>query len=186
MAEFLFYALALVALCGAAGVVLAKSPMFSVLSLLASFFALSVIYLLMSFPFMAAVQIVVYAGAILVLFLFVIMLLDLGHMGSKVEFSTAMFRSPAARIGAVVALALALAGLIAVQRGALQQAAGAAAETGPRDGLPQLAEALFGRYGLAFQATGMLLLVTMVAVVALAKRDRRKGPGSQGAQGGER
>ena len=184
MAETLFYLLALLALAGAAGVVLAKSPMFSVLSLLVSFFALSVIYLLAGFQFMAAVQIVVYAGAILVLFLFVIMLLDLGQLGRGIELSTAAFHGRSARLGAVLAVGLALVGLISAQRGALPPAAPAAGHEGGIDGLPQLAALLYGRYGLAFEATGVLLLVTMVAVVALAKRQRKNLPGS--GQGGGR
>jgi NADH-quinone oxidoreductase subunit J len=187
VAETLFYVLALLALAGAAGVVLAKSPMFSVLSLLASFFALSVIYLLAGFQFMAAVQIVVYAGAILVLFLFVIMLLNLAQLGSGFELSTAAFRGRAAQLGAVVAVALGLVGLISAQRGALPPAAPAEAYEGGIDGLEAIAGMLFGRYGLAFEATGILLLVTMVAVVALAKRQRPNLPGSSDRdQGGPR
>jgi NADH-quinone oxidoreductase subunit J len=173
VAEILFYLLALLALLGAAGVVLAKSPMSSVLALLGSFFALSVIYLLMGFPFMAAVQIVVYAGAILVLFLFVIMLLDLGQMSRDVALPAAAVRGRAGQIGSALALALLLAGLIAAQRAALRPVPAPHASAETLDSLPHLAAALFGRYGLAFQATGLLLLVTMVAVVALAKRQRR-------------
>jgi NADH-quinone oxidoreductase subunit J len=173
VAETLFYVVALLALLGGAGVVLAKSPMSSVLALLGSFFALSVIYLLMGFPFMAAVQIVVYAGAILVLFLFVIMLLDLGQMSRDVALPSAVVRGRAGQIGSALALGLLLAGLIAAQRAALRPIVGAREPTQALDGLPKLAGALFGRYGLAFQATGLLLLVTMVAVVALAKRQRK-------------
>jgi NADH-quinone oxidoreductase subunit J len=179
VAETLFYVLAPLALLGGAGVVLAKSPMSSVLALLGSFFALSVIYLLMGFPFMAAVQIVVYAGAILVLFLFVIMLLDLGQMGRQVALPAAVVRGRAGQIGSALALGLLLVGLIAVQRAALRPAAATRETTEALDGLPQLAGALFGRYGLAFQATGLLLLVTMVAVVALAKRQRKSRSSSR-------
>jgi NADH-quinone oxidoreductase subunit J len=182
VAEILFYVLALLALVGAAGVVLAKSPMFSVLSLLVSFFALSVIYLLAGFQFMAAVQIVVYAGAIMVLFLFVIMLLNLAEAGRSLELSTSSFRGRGARLGAVLAVALGLVGLISAQRSAMPAAQPTSAYEHGIDGLGAIAAALFGRYGLAFEATGMLLLITMVAVVALAKRQRKHLPDGQGGQ----
>ncbi len=180
MAEALFYLLAPLAFLCACGVVLARSPMFSVLALLASFFCLAVIYLLAGFQFLAAVQIVVYAGAILVLFLFVIMLLDLSGFGRKVELSRAAFASRGAKLAIGLSLALALSGLIAAQQSAL------AVETAPRQGdlehgidrLGPLSELLFGRYGLLFEAIGMLLLATMVAVVALAKRQRRRSQGA--------
>jgi NADH-quinone oxidoreductase subunit J len=152
-------------------VVLAKSPMMSVLSLLSCFFCLALIYLLAGFQFMAAAQVLVYAGAILVLFLFVIMLLNLGQMGSKVELSTGLLDSPRARIGGVIAVLLALVGLIAAQRAALPPAKGTEVTDGI-DRVGDLALALFGRYGLVFEAASLLLLATMVAVIVLAKRQR--------------
>lgn len=176
MAEILFYVLSAVALLSGLGVVLAKSPMMSVLSLLASFFCLAVIYLLAGFQFLAAAQILVYAGAILVLFLFVIMLLNLGELGAIAERSSSFLDSTAARIGAVVALALGVVGLVAASRAAFQPA-----QVEPGTGLDDLeaiATQLFGRYSLAFEAASILLLATMVAVIALAKRQRR------GAQNG--
>jgi NADH-quinone oxidoreductase subunit J len=177
VAELLFYVLSAVCLAGAAGVVLAKSPMLGVLSLLASFSCLAVIYLLAGFQFMAAAQIVVYAGAILVLFLFVIMLLHLGALGPRVELIQGRLSTPRGRTAAVVAVALALFGLIAAQRGALEPSEAAPIPGGPRDigGIDRvgdLAVALFGRYGLAFEAASLMLLATMVAVIVLAKRKR--------------
>ena len=178
MAETLFYVLSIVALFGAAGVILAKSPMMSVLSLLGCFFCLAVIYLLAGFQFMAAAQILVYAGAILVLFLFVIMLLNLGQMGSKVELAQGLFQSRRARFAGVLAVGIALVGLIASRRSALPPAGGAEVTDGI-DRVGDIAIALFGRYGLAFEAASLLLLATMVAVIVLAKRQRgsRQGGG---------
>jgi NADH-quinone oxidoreductase subunit J len=172
VAELLFYVLAALCLIGAGLVVLAKSPMFSVLALLSSFFCLAVIYLLAGFQFMAAAQILVYAGAILVLFLFVIMLLDLGSFGAKVELVEERLATRFGKAAAAVALALALVGLIAAQRAALPPAGGARMDAGI-DRVGDLARELFGRYGLAFEAASLLLLATMVAVIALAKRQRR-------------
>ncbi|MBL8801273.1 MAG: NADH-quinone oxidoreductase subunit J [Planctomycetes bacterium] len=173
MSELLFYAMAVIALLGGLGVIFSKSPMGSVLSLLGSFFALAVIYLLAGFHFMAAVQILVYAGAIMVLFLFVIMLLNLGGMGTRFELSAAPLTRARSQIAAAVAAGVGLAGLIAVQRASLPRIAqGGAPER--IDDINQIAIALFGRYSLPFQAVSVLLLTTMVAVLVLAKRRTRE------------
>ena len=171
MAEILFYVLSAGALLSGLGVVLAKSPMMSVLSLLGSFFCLAIIYLLAGFQFLAAAQILVYAGAILVLFLFVIMLLNLGELGAIAERSNAFLDSTAARIGAVVALALGIVGLVAASSAAFQPVR---VEPGQGlDDIQSIAVQLFGRYSLAFEAASILLLATIVAVMALAKRHRK-------------
>lgn len=171
MTLLLFYVAAAVALLGAAGVILSKSPMGSVISLLGTFFALAVIYLLTGFQFLAAVQILVYVGAIMVLFLFVIMLLNLGGMGTKFELSFEPFKSMRAKFAAAIAVALGLIGLIAAQRASLPAQMPPEPDQ-PIDHLHHIAVALFGRFSLPFQAVSLLLLVTMVAVIVLAKRQR--------------
>ncbi len=183
MSEGLFYVLAVVALLGALGVVFARSAMGSVIALLGTFFALAIIYLLAGFQFLAAAQILVYAGAILVLFLFVIMLLNLGGMGSKFELSFALLEGARAKLGLVIAVGLGLAGLIAAQRASLP-----AEHPAPEQGLDNvhdLALALFGRYSLPFQAVSLLLLGTMVAVVVLAKRNRSDDDSARSGTGKE-
>lgn len=81
MIEFVvFFFFAAVAVIFAMVVILHRNPVVGALSLVASFFALAVMYVLLDAPFLAALQVIVYAGAIMVLFLFVIMLLNLGHM----------------------------------------------------------------------------------------------------------
>ncbi len=81
MMEFIiFFVFAAIAVVFALAVVLHRNPVVGALSLVASFFALAVMYVLLEAPFLAALQIIVYAGAIMVLFLFVIMLLNLQHM----------------------------------------------------------------------------------------------------------
>ena len=180
MAELLFYVLSILCLAGAAGVVLAKSPMVSIISLLGSFFCLAVIYLLAGFQFMAAAQILVYAGAILVLFLFVIMLLNLAHLGNKIELHDGLFDTPRGRIAGAIAVGLSLVGLITAQRAALPSPGGAEMPEGI-DRVGDIAVALFGRYGLAFEAASLLLLATMVAVIVLAKRQRGPAPSATAA-----
>lgn len=174
MAQFLFYLLSVAAIGFAIGVVSAKSPMKSVLSLLGSFAALAVIYLLIGFQFLAAAQLLVYAGAILVLFLFVVMLLDMSDLD-------AVYDHPREALGQKRVTAAALsAGLL----GVLALLAAGAAHAGdhmgalPADGYDRidwLAALLFSRYMVPFQASALLLLATMVGVLVLAKR-RRGGP----------
>jgi NADH-quinone oxidoreductase subunit J len=170
VAEILFYTLGVLALLFALGVVLAKSPMMSVLSLLGTFFCLSIIYLLAGFQFLAAAQVLVYAGAILVLFLFVIMLLNLSHL-SYAEVAPSFLKSKAARWSTTLAIAVALIGLVAAQANVTSDRP---IEVQPHgiDTLNGLATELFGRYSLPFEAISILLLATMVAVIVLAKRQR--------------
>jgi NADH-quinone oxidoreductase subunit J len=174
MANALFYLMSVGAVAAALGTVLARNPIQCVLSLLASFFCLATIYLLAGFQFLAAAQILVYAGAIMVLFLFVIMLLN-GNPGTDDTTDTAMFRKKGAFVGVLVAAATMAAGAMAVTAGALPEAAQAMPEHGI-DEIPALAGEMFGRYLLPFEAISILLLATAVAVVVLAKRDRKDAP----------
>ena len=120
MADLLFYLLALGALAFGAGVVAARSPLFSVLALLGVFGCLAVIYLLAGFQFLAVTQVLVYAGAIMVLFLFVIMLLNLADESAL-----------APPLGALRRGRLALASLAAGALAALDaRVAGAVGRTG--------------------------------------------------------
>ncbi len=174
MADALFYVMAIGAVLASLGVVLAKNPMQCVLSLLASFFALATIYLLCGFQFLAAAQILVYAGAILVLFLFVIMLLNLGNPGTEDPTDVRMFSRANAGIMVVVAAALLFVTALAARRAGHLPIGREMPEEG-LDPIPGLASEMFGRYLLPFEAISVLLLATAVAVLVLAKRDRRPG-----------
>lgn len=181
MANALFYLMAAIAVVAAVGVVFFRNPVSSVLSLLTSFFALAAIYLLAGFQFLAAAQILVYAGAIMVLFLFVIMLLNLANT-PKLEaftFTPANVRRGAFTI--IVTLSLLAIGAVAVLQSdtpaiAAEMPAAGIDAIAPRnaDGTAAtgLASEMFSRYLLPFEAVSMLLLATAVAVVVLAKRNR--------------
>lgn len=182
MANALFYLMAAVCVLAAVGVVFLRSPISSVLALLTSFFCLATIYLLAGFQFIAAAQILVYAGAIMVLFLFVIMLLNLAHP-PKLEaltFSPANVRRGTFTL--VISAGLLALGVVAVLTSssaavaAEMPAAGIDAIASPNgpDGSAGggLANEMFSRYLLPFEAVSMLLLATAVAVVVLAKRNR--------------
>ncbi len=146
--------------------VVQKAPVRSVLSLVVTFFGLSVLAILLAAPFIAALQIFVYAGAILVLFLFVIMLLNL-----KEEAADEDDRPIQRTLGLLVALAL--GGLLA---GATLRAPvpPGSAPTRTRipmpDEIPALGRLLFSDYLLAFEVLSLLLLVAAVGALLLSKR----------------
>ncbi len=182
MAELLFYVLAAGTVAAGVGVIACRNPLFSVLSLLGAFFCLATIYLLAGFPFLAATQLLVYAGAIMVLFLFVIMLLNLGDEEQYAE------RPPFGKRGLAIAGAsagvLLLIAVFSVGFGSVSASDGdsPAVTSFPDesiDDVQSIAELLFSRYMLPFEASSLLLLATMIAVILLAKRQR--GSGAEGA-----
>lgn len=184
MVSLLFYAMAAVAVACALGVVIVRSPMQSVLNLLGSFVCLSVIYLLMGFQFMAAVQILVYAGAIMVLFLFVVMLLNLTDKGPKTAIFLGLFDPR------VIAALAAFFGLMGVAIGVASRVHGKLGEPNaiPEEGfdsIQAIAEVLFSKYMLPFEAASLLLLATMVGVMMLAKRERSGSSESDQIKGGQ-
>ena len=178
MANVLFYLMATLATVCGVGVVVARSPVVSVVSLLGSFAALAVVYLLAGYQFLAAIQILVYGGAVMVLFLFVVMLLNLGDVAVTTGQSEPLFhKSRRSLVGLGVASVLGAAGLIAVLQVAwgTMPAPAAIPEAG-LDPLDELAALMFTRYSLAFEAASVLLLATAVGVLVLAKRNRPGAP----------
>jgi NADH-quinone oxidoreductase subunit J len=165
----LFIGLALVAYLAAVGMLASRNAVYSALFLVLNFMAVAVIFLLLGAAFIAMVQVTVYAGAIMVLFLFVIMLL-----GSERE-------GPSARAGwqAPVAVTLALALVAEFAIVLFGRAASPAALPGglPIDfGSPRaVGQLLFDRYLVPFEITSVLLLAAMVGAIVLT-RDQKKEP----------
>jgi NADH-quinone oxidoreductase subunit J len=166
----LFYAFAAVSVIGSLLVVLQKNPVYSVLSLIAAFFGLSGLYVLLEAPFVAVVQIIIYAGAIMVLFLFVVMLLNVPREdAAEWDRSHPLYRPMAVRIGAVLALALAL------ELGwALSRTAGLSVGVGDErpavSSVAELGKVLFTDYMFAFEVTSILIIASMVGAVVLARK----------------
>ena len=156
-----FVVFAVPLLITAAGVVVAKSPMYAAMSLVAAFFFMAGIYVLLSAHLIAFMQILVYAGAVMVLFLFVIMLLSLGNEHLERERRKAM-----QVIGAAAGI-----GLVALIAYATQEVAGAEAATVAIDfgTVKAVGRTLFTNYLLPFEATSLLLLVAIVGAVVVAK-----------------
>ena len=158
-------------LAGAIAVVFAgvmvvhRNPIKSLLAIVVTFFALAVGFVLLSAPFLAAIQVIVYAGAILVLFLFVTMLLNL-----QTEEETAD-RRPFQRFFALFGI-VAFAGMLlaAVRRSG--DSAGSSGLPPATGAIEPLAQALFSRAALPFEAVSVLLLASLTGAYILMRRER--------------
>ena len=155
-----FLILAAMALAGAVNLIVQRHPIHSALSLIVVMGALAGLYLLLDAEFMAAVQIIVYAGAIMVLFVFVIMLLNAG-----VEERTSLSRL-ASYAGVPLASVLLLVLAIAVTRASQPLAAQAT----PADATRNLALLLFRSYVFPFELTSILILIALLGALVLGKR----------------
>ena len=169
MEQAVFVVGAVICLVGACGVIGFRNPVHSALSLVSTLFGIAVLFIALEAEFLAAVQIIVYAGAIVVMFLFVIMLLgvdqtdDIGFEPLKGQ-----------RVGALVAGALLLAGLVAiVVLGAVTGGESTSAAFDPElPNVEQLARSLFTDYLFAFEITSVLLIIAVVGAVTLARHRR--------------
>jgi NADH-quinone oxidoreductase subunit J len=169
----LFALVACLALAGGVGVIASRRPVYSALALLVVLGSLAVDYLLLDAQFVAALQVIIYAGAIVVLFVFIIMLL---HVQSGEDPRTVAVLRPVA--GALLCAAVGLTILVVVVRGT-----GPAASVDASFGTVQaVGRALFSRYLLPFEAASVLLLVGMIGAVALGRRL----PPAAGAAGPDR
>ncbi|HXQ56274.1 MAG TPA: NADH-quinone oxidoreductase subunit J [Actinomycetes bacterium] len=162
-----FIVLAPLAVVSALGMVLSRNAVYSALLLVVNFFCLAGFYVLLEAQFVAAVQVIVYAGAIMVLFLFVLMLLGIGSQEAVRE--TIKGQRPAAvllTLGLLVAIVAALAaGVFDAEPASLA----AANEGGNVQAVGRL---LFTRYTFAFETAGVLLVVAAVGALVLGKRQR--------------
>jgi len=170
MAEtVVFLVAAAIVLVGAFGVIGFRNPVHAALSLVATLFGIAVLFIAQEAHFLAAVQVIVYAGAIVVLFLFVIMLLgidraeNLGEEPLRGQRPLAVLA--AAGLGGLVLVGL-LVGSVAVT-GAPESTAAIDDST---DNLTQLARLLFTDYVFAFEATAALLTIAVVGAVVLVRR----------------
>jgi len=160
-----FVPLAVLSVVTAVGMVTSRNAVYSALLLVVNFFCLAGFYVLLQAQFIAAVQVIVYAGAIMVLFLFVLMLLGIGNEEVVSE------PIPGQRVVAgVLALALLVAVVVAVLNGGLSGGAGDLAAANQGGNVEAVGRLLFTRYAFAFEATGILLVVAAVGALVLGKR----------------
>ena len=162
MITSLFYILSFIALIGALMVVASKNPVYSVLYLIVTFFAIAGHYVLLNAQFLAAVHVIVYAGAIMVLFLFVIMLLNLNA-------DTEPHKSLWLKFAAAISGGLMLVVLIGMLKGAGSEAvSGAASNIGL---IQNLGKVLYKDFMLPFEVSAILFLAAMVGTVMLGKKE---------------
>ncbi len=165
----LFLILALIALTTAFGMLLSRNAIYCALFLVLNFVTVAVFYLLLGAPFIAMAQVTVYAGAIMVLFLFVIMLL-----GAEQLPETEVLPAQKYLAGGLAAALAVEATIIFLTR------ARPAGEIAPPDAavntisnLRQLGETLFSQYLLPFEVTSILLLVAMIGAIVLVRKEKR-------------
>lgn len=161
----LFWILAIVTVVSAITVVLITNPIYSALALAMAMIGVSALFVTLNAYFIAGVQLIVYAGAVMVLFVMVLMLFDLKH---ELQAFTRGKITGALKIASIGMLAGLVVGAIYMSSSSLIQAP-AAQVTATTDYTKQLGRLLFSQYLFGFEALGVLLLVVAVGCVALAR-----------------
>jgi NADH-quinone oxidoreductase subunit J len=179
MELFVFVCAAAMVLGGALGVILRPHPVHAALSLILTLFGIAVLFVAQQAHFLAAVQVIVYAGAIVVLFLFVIMLLGVDR-SDDLRIEPLKIQRPLA-----VIIGLAIVGLVwtAVLSGSGDNSRAITGErsvggtlTGADPNINKLAHSLFSTYVFAFEATSLLLVIAVLGTVVLARRPFKLEP----------
>lgn len=160
METVLFILFGAIAVCGAIMVVTRKHPMASALYLILTLFAVAALFVLRQAHFLAAIQVIIYAGAVVVLFVFVIMLINVPEDRLPLERATTM-----RVLGVLAAGFFILESAVLARRYVMPK--GPAAEVGT---VEAVGRALFTDYLLAFEITSVLLLAAVIGAIALAKR----------------
>ena len=161
--QIVFWFLTVLALIAAVGVVSSKNPIYSVLWLIVVFFAISGHYILMNAQFLAIVNIIVYAGAIMVLFLFVVMLMNLNSDAEPVKN---VYMKMAGIISGLTLM------IVLVAAFSTAEAQNVIIRPGTSVGLIEnLGKALFNKYVVPFEISSILFLSAMVGAIVIGKRD---------------
>lgn len=157
----LFSVFGLICVAGAVNLLVQRHPINSALSLVVVMGALAVEFLLLGAEFVAAIQVIVYAGAVMVLFVFVIMLLNAGEEE----------RTSGSRVAYVLGIPGALAGTVIVCWALLQHSNAGSASIGALPGHPKdIAQLLFHQFLMPFEVTSILVLIAIMGAVVLAAR----------------
>lgn len=168
MELFVFWLFAVLATASAVVVVSHRNPVYSVMSLVVTLLALAGLFVMLGSPLLAALQVLVYTGAILVLFLFVLMLLNVGREPPSSD-------GTAQKIGAVLSAVLFGALIVLLLWGRSVGAETAAIDPSYVE-LEPLARALLSKYLLPFEMAGLLLLAAVTAATVLARKPERRRP----------
>jgi NADH-quinone oxidoreductase subunit J len=177
-----FYVFAAVTIASATMVVVSRNPVYSVLYLILAFFNAAALFLLIGAEFVAMILIIVYVGAVAVLFLFVVMMLDINLTELRQGFLRYL---PIGAVIGVVLLAEILLGLgvIGSQSATMEGLGNKAAQVGAVDNTRAIGRVLYTQYFYLFQVAGLVLLVAMIGAIVLTLRVRpgvrRQRPGEQ-------
>ena len=173
METLLFWLLAVIALVASVSMIIQRNPVHSALFLIVTLLSLARLFLLLSAHFLAVIQIIVYAGAIMVLFLFVVMLLNAPQEDAAEWDRAHPLRRPGiARFGAALAGVLILQLAYALMRvSELDTPVGSQTDAAAVSSVRELGRVLFERHAFAFEATSVLILVAMAGAVVLARRE---------------
>jgi NADH-quinone oxidoreductase subunit J len=170
MDALFFWIFAAVTIAASVMVIGQRNPMYSVLLLIVSFGALSGLYVLLGAPFVAAIQIIIYAGAIMVLFLFVVMLLNVPtEEQSSGRQARLLGGAGPRRFGAVLSIVLALELWWTIRQIGIAPLPGDASARSVS--VHDIGLRLFSEYAFAFEATSVLILVAMVGAIVLARKE---------------
>jgi NADH-quinone oxidoreductase subunit J len=165
-----FYIFAAITVLASLGVVSSKNPMHSVMLLIVSFGALAGLYVLLDAPFTAVTQIIVYAGAIMVLFLFVVMLLN-QHKEDDIEAMPARLKGINLRAGVLLSVLLAIELAWGLSRLGVTTFSTDAGAVSSISSVAHIGTVLFTTHSFAFEVTSVLILVSMVGAVVIARRE---------------
>ena len=168
MNAFAFYVFAAIAIVASLLVVGQRNPMYSVMLLITSFGALAGLYVLLDAPFTAVTQIIIYAGAIMVLFLFVVMLLNVPREDPSPVPVVSLLGPTGVKFGALLSVALALEIVWALRHVGIGAFGGEQASV---SSVAAIGQSLFTTHAFAFEATSVLILVAMIGAIVLARRE---------------
>ena len=163
MEQFLFFFIALVAVASAVYFVFAKNPLYAILSLIVTFFSIAALYVLLNAQFLGIVQIIVYAGAIMVLFLYVLMMLNLNAKDESKKHNLLKFTG-------IISAGIIFVGMIGAYKGVAMT--NATTNVDSQIGLTKnLGKLLFNEYVLPFELASILILAGIVGSVLIVKKD---------------
>jgi NADH-quinone oxidoreductase subunit J len=166
-----FYAFAAITVIASIGVVGQRNPMHSVMLLITSFGALAGLYVLLDAPFTAVTQIIIYTGAIMVLFLFVVMLLNVNREEPAPAGLLAALQPGSLKIAVVLSVVLGIEIIWTLSKISLTSFA-ADPEAQSVSSVARIGVSLFTRHAFAFEATSILILVAMVGAIVIARKER--------------
>ncbi|KAB0665371.1 NADH-quinone oxidoreductase subunit J [Oryzomonas japonica] len=169
MEQIIFYILAGVAVIGTILAITEKHPVHAILYLVTSLFSIAVIFYLLTAPLVAAFEVILYAGAIMVLFLFVIMMLDLGHPEKGIAPQWRQWLPALALAGVSIA---SLAAVIVSRHASAAAAAAPAPAPAPALPIREVARHLFQDHGLAVELVSLQLLFALVGALYLGKQSK--------------